>query len=148
MVRRDIEVTNIHTDNEGRILIFDAAECTWAPGTRSKEIKKQNIGRLNILKLRQINLTHKVNKGQIELLAELKTVNISISEWYNNESDKIILLSRSNDLNSNEKVRVYHHGQHLQFRKRSSILQLQTPTGIVNNIKTVQKHSKTMYSIT
>ena len=62
-------------------------------------------------------------------------VNISISEWYNNESDKIILLSRSNDLNLNEKVRVYHHGQHLQFRKRSSILQLQTPTGIVSGHK-------------
>ena len=29
MVRSDIEVTNIHTDNEGRAMIFDAAECTW-----------------------------------------------------------------------------------------------------------------------
>ena len=37
---------------------------------------------------------------------------------------------RSNDLNQNEKVRAYHHGQHQQFRKRSSILQLQTPTGL------------------
>ena len=73
--------------------------------TRSKEIKKQNIGRLNILRLRQVNLTHKVNKGQIELLAKLKIVNISISEWYNNESNKIILLSRSNDLNLNKNVR-------------------------------------------
>ena len=100
--------------------------------TRSKEIKKQTIGRLNILKLRQANLTHKVNTGQIEFLAELKTVNILISEWYIAESNKIILLSRSNDVNLNEKVRVYHHGQHQQFRKRSSILQLQTPKGIVS----------------
>ena len=29
MVRSDIEVTNIHTDNEGRAIIFDATECTW-----------------------------------------------------------------------------------------------------------------------
>ena len=29
MVRSDIEVTNIHTDNEGRVIVFDAAECTW-----------------------------------------------------------------------------------------------------------------------
>ena len=40
-------------------------------------------------------------------------------------------MSRSNDVNLNEKVRIYHHGQHLQFRKRSSILKLQTPQGIV-----------------
>ena len=59
-------------------------------------------------------------------------VNILISEWYVNESNNIIILSRSNDMNLNEKVRVYHHGQHLQFRKRSSILQLQTPKGIVS----------------
>ena len=29
LVRRDIEVTNIRTDNAGRIIIFDAAGCTW-----------------------------------------------------------------------------------------------------------------------
>ena len=58
-------------------------------------------------------------------------VNVLISEWYKNESAAIILLSRSNDLNLNEKVWVFHHGQHLQFRKRSSFLQLQTPAGIV-----------------
>ena len=49
--------------------------------TRSKEIKKQKIGRLNILRLRQVNLTHKINIGQINFLAELKMVNILISEW-------------------------------------------------------------------
>ena len=40
-------------------------------------------------------------------------------------------MSRSNDVSLNEKVRIYHHGQHLQFRKRSSILKLQTLQGIV-----------------
>ena len=69
---------------------------------------------------------------QTNLLAELKLVNLLISEWYQNESAAINLLSRSNDLNLNEKVRIYHHGQHQQFRKRSSILQLQTPAGIVS----------------
>ena len=69
---------------------------------------------------------------QINLLAELKLVNLLISEWYNNKSAAINLLSWSNDLNLDEKVRIYHHGQHQQFRKRSSILQLQTPAGIVS----------------
>ena len=100
--------------------------------TRSKELKKQKMGRLNVLKLRQVNLTNKVNNMQIKHLAELKLVNLLISEWYKNESAAINLLSRSNDVNLNEKVRIYHHGQHQQFRKRSSILQLQTPAGIVS----------------
>ena len=30
LVRSDLEVTNIHTDNDGRILIFDAAGSTWS----------------------------------------------------------------------------------------------------------------------
>ena len=30
LVRSDIEVSNIHTDNDGRILIFDAAGSTWS----------------------------------------------------------------------------------------------------------------------
>ena len=38
--------------------------------TRSKEIKKQNMGRLNILKLWQINLTSKENNMKLNLLAE------------------------------------------------------------------------------
>ena len=32
----------------------------------------------------------------------------------------------------NEKVRIYHHGLHAQFRKRSSITMLETETGIKN----------------
>mgnify|MGYP002637546871 FL=1 len=98
---------------------------------RTKELKKQKMGKLNILKLRQVNLTQKVNNMQMNFLAELKLVNLLISEWYKNESSMIHLLSRSNDLNLNEKVRIYHHGQHQQFIKRSATLQLQTPAGIV-----------------
>ena len=29
LIRSDLEVSNIHTDDDGRILIFDAAGCTW-----------------------------------------------------------------------------------------------------------------------
>ena len=69
---------------------------------------------------------------QLDLITELKLVNLLISEWYQQESSAIHLLSRSNDLNLNEKVRIYHHDQHQQFIKRSSILQLQTPAGLVS----------------
>ena len=40
-------------------------------------------------------------------------------------------LSRSKDLGLNKKVCIFHHSQHQQFQKRSSILKLKTPTGIV-----------------
>ena len=98
---------------------------------RGKELKKLNLGRLNMLKLRQINLTSRVNSNVPNLLTELTMVNLLISEWYEQESSAITLMSRSKDLNLNEKVRIFHHGQHHQFRKRSSILKLQTPNGIV-----------------
>ena len=77
------------------------------------------------------NLTSKINSGQSALLTDLMEVNLLISEWYKQESAAINLMSRSSDVNLNEKVCIYHHGQHLQFRKRSSILKLQTPQGIV-----------------
>ena len=54
--------------------------------TRSKELKKQNIGRLNVLKLRQCNLNSKINCGQTALLTDLMEVNLLISEWYKQES--------------------------------------------------------------
>ena len=40
-------------------------------------------------------------------------------------------MSRSEDLGLNEKVCIFHHSQHQQFRKRSSILKLSTPQGVV-----------------
>ena len=40
------------------------------------------------------------------------------------------MMARAHDTNPNEKVSIYHHGLHDQFRKRSSILQLKTESGI------------------
>ena len=56
-----------------------------------------------------------------------------ISAWYGEESEKITLMSRSKDINLNEKVRVYHHSLHMQFRKRTSITKLESPQGIVRS---------------
>ena len=39
--------------------------------------------------------------------------------------------SRAEDINTNEKVRIYHHALHRKHINRSSILKLETPTGIV-----------------
>ena len=63
------------------------------------------------------------------------TVNLKISRWYSDKSYKITLISRSEDLNLSEKFWLYHHGQHRQFRKRSSILKLLTAEGPVEGHK-------------
>ena len=40
------------------------------------------------------------------------------------------MMARAHDTNLNEEVSIYHHGLHDQFRKRSSILKLETETGL------------------
>ena len=58
-------------------------------------------------------------------------VNISISKWYETESKNINLFSLAQDINLNEKVRIFPHGLHKKFQKRSTIMQLTTPNGTV-----------------
>ena len=96
---------------------------------RGKEMKQEQMGALNMLKLKQSFLTSKIRDNSQSSLTELTTINLKISQWYSDESEKITLMSRSEDIKLNEKVRIYHHGQHRQFRKRSSILKLLTAEG-------------------
>ena len=43
LVRSDLEVTNLRTDQEGRIILFDAAGCSWAlSATHSTEHPAQD----------------------------------------------------------------------------------------------------------
>ena len=71
-------------------------------------------------------------KGNIQgALTKLAIINSKISNWYKNDSKKITFLSRSEDLSVNEKVCIFHHSQHKQFRKRSSILKLNITQGTV-----------------
>ena len=98
---------------------------------RTTELKKQRRSALNLLCVRQAYLGGKVRGGDFSSLGQLAEVNLRICKWYEEESQKIILLSRSEDINTNEKVRIYHHALHRKHINRSSILKLETPTGIV-----------------
>ena len=98
-------------------------------------MKQEQMGLLNMLKLKQSFLTSKIRDNSQSSLTELTTINLKISQWYSDESEKITLMSRSEDIKLNEKVRIYHHGQHRQFRKRSSILKLLTAEGPVDGHK-------------
>ena len=84
-----------------------------------------------MLRLKQAFFTARMQNNIQGSQTELAVINAKISNWYKNESEKISLMSREADLNQSEKVRIYHHNRHQQFRKRSSILQLETPMGLV-----------------
>ena len=84
----------------------------YLPIQRGKELEKQNIGILNMLKLKQAYFTSRVQNNVQGSQTELATINAKISEWYKRESEKISLMSWMADLNQSEKVRIYHHGQH------------------------------------
>ena len=98
---------------------------------RGIELNKERMGILNMLRLKQVYYTSQVQGNVPNSLTELLTINCRISKWYQNESEKIKILSKCEDLGLNEKVRIFHHSQHQQFQKRSSILKLNTPTSIV-----------------
>ena len=98
---------------------------------RSREMSKQMKGELNLLRLRQIYLNRKLSFGETWRLSELKKVHLQIEEWYSKECNKIKYQSQVAEHLAEEKVRVYHHELHKRRAIKSSILKLQTPTGII-----------------
>jgi exonuclease III len=97
---------------------------------RGRELGKQRKGQLNVLYMRQAHLGSQVGAGDLSRLTELTEINLRISQWYETESKRIILLSRAKDIDFNEKVRVYHHSIHHKMKQKSAILKLETPAGL------------------
>ena len=64
-------------------------------------------------------------------LAALKLVQTEIQIWYEEESEKVKIQSRTDEVDNSEKVRIYHHELHAKHIKRSSILQLKTEQGLL-----------------
>ena len=98
---------------------------------RSKEINKVRREELNLLLLRQVYNVRKVQQGQWDKLGELKTVNLLMEKWYQKESEKIQHQSRVQEFQASEKSSIYHHELHKKYIKKTSILQLQTPSGLL-----------------
>ena len=98
---------------------------------RSKEINLARRGELNLLLLRQIYLTRKLQHGQSHRLGELLSVHLLIETWYRKESEKVQHQSRVDEYQNNEKSSIYHHELHKKSIKKSSILKLQTEAGII-----------------
>ena len=98
---------------------------------REKEMRKDSRGKLNLLLLRQAYLNKKVRHGETRFLAELSTIHSLIREWYEEQCEKIKTQSRKNEFQNSEKVTIYHHEIHKKFVKKSAILKLQTPEGVI-----------------
>ena len=105
--------------------------------TRGKEMSKEKKGALNLLLVQQSYLVRKLNSGQTDKLAELLKVHLAINAWYQKESEKILLQSKIEDTNLNEKVRIYQHELHQKRIKKSEILKLQ-----VDDDKIIEGHTK------
>ena len=65
------------------------------------------------------------------MLASLKIVQAEIQLWYEQDSEKVKLQSRSDEIDSSENVRIYHHELHAKHIKRFSILKLETEKGLL-----------------
>ena len=98
---------------------------------RGKEVSKERRGILNFLLIRQAYLVRKIQKGSINKLSELKTVQSEIQGWYSRESEKIKLQSKVEEIHEPEQVRIYHHEIHQKKIKKSNILKLQVGNNII-----------------
>jgi hypothetical protein len=98
---------------------------------RSKELNWDKKGELNLLLIRQAYLARRLQGGELYRCGELRSVQVQIEEWYQKESEKILIQSRSDEVSSNERVRIYHHDLHKKHLKRSSILKLETENGLL-----------------
>ena len=86
-----------------------------------------------MLLIKQAYLVKKQKNASLDLqsLSALHTVKKEICEWYSNSSKKIQTQTRRNEFHESEPTRIYHHELHRQSIKRSSILKLETPDGVI-----------------
>ena len=102
---------------------------------RSKQINQEKRSNLNLLLLRQSYLMKKIKHSNQDLwrprLTELFTVQLQIQTWYQEQSERIQHQTRVNEFQTSEKTRIYHHELHKRHISKSSILKLQTESGII-----------------
>ena len=86
-----------------------------------------------MLMLRQSYLARKLQCGDRFRLGELREVQNLIQEWYQEEGEKLILKTRTDEISVSESARLYHHELHKKQKqiKKTSILQLQTVAGLI-----------------
>ena len=84
-------------------------------------------GKLKLLLVYEAYLVNRLHQEFHEKPEDLKVVHNEINEWYREESDKLKIQSKMEDLIDSERVRIYHHELHQKHILKSSILQLDAP---------------------
>ncbi len=98
---------------------------------RGKEINKERRCELNVLMLCQSYLARKMQYGDKMKLTEFKEVQMLIIQWYMKEGEKLVLQSRTDEVNTSVQVWVYHHELHKKYIKNTSIFKLKTKNGLL-----------------
>jgi exonuclease III len=107
---------------------------------RGRELTKERRGALGLLQVRQAYLTKKLQSGELARLSELREVNLRMEAWYNVESSKIALQSQIQDMEQSEKIRINHQSLHQKASTRTSILRLQTESGLLEGHAACAQH--------
>ena len=102
-----------------------------AAGQRKGACSNAVRSRMNCLLLKQSFFTKELQAGNLHRLVQLNQVHGEIKEWYEIDSRKLVLQSRVDDVQQSEKVRIYHHEQHVKHCKKSAILKLDTKDGLL-----------------
>ena len=141
--------------NTANIPTLDWWERTVKPGirqllrVRGRELRLEKMRRINLLQLRQSYLIRKIQeegrgrgneRGPVHHhLVNLRIVQSEIKQWYIEESEKIKIQSKVDEINENETVRIYHHEIHKKNIRKLAILKLEKQDGSV-----VEGHRKCM----
>ena len=88
---------------------------------RGKELNHLKNGRLNLLLLRQAYLGRKLLQGNHSLLTQLLLVQSEINDWYEQESEKVKIQSRIEEVDTPETVRIYYHDFHAKKIKKNPL---------------------------
>ena len=117
---------------------------------RSKEINVNRRSELNLLLLRQSYLVRKIQQSQTshwnESLSELIGVQSKIQAWYRTLAEKIQHQSRVEEFQVAEQTRIYHHEIHRKHLKKSSILKLETESGMLVGHDSCTKYLENLVS--
>ena len=94
-------------------------------------------------------LGRNVAAGGGQLLGELRSVQVDIRQWYREESEKIKIQSKSEEINLSENVRFYHHANHQKHIKQSAILKLETEDGevLIGHEQCMEYIQKSVFSV-
>ena len=85
---------------------------------RGKQMSKDSKAELNLLLVRQAYLNKKFKLGLIQ-------------GWYEKQCKKVKTQSRKDEFQESEKITIYHHEIHKKLIRKSAILKLQTPGGVI-----------------